>query len=446
MKTLFPAQQQALARFAAVQGSGRNTLDASMVGTGKTVVAAHLAKTLGCPVAVVCPKAVIPSWKRELAETGLEPVFVLNYEKIRNGKTPYLTKAFKKVLRWVLPPDTLLIFDEVHKCKGMYTLNAQLLISAVQAKLKVHLLSATACQDPTEMRALGYALGLHSLNNSNGTLRSFNGWLWANGCKQDLWNSWYLADKTVLDDLHQKIYGPAGAGYRLSVRDFPDSFRQNHIHMLPVAGTAKLKKAYSSFNSDDLVRYIEDEVTPDRFDETDDEPFIVKLLRARQEAELEKVPDLVALAEDFLEQNLSVAIFVNFRETARLLAEGLQCGVIEGGQRSDYRQQLIDDFQAGRVHTLVVNIEAGGTGLSLHHTAAAARQRVSLISPTFNAKSHLQVLGRTHRNGALTDSLQYIVVGAGTVEESVVAAVDKKCQLMAQLHGLEYEKLSEDEN
>lgn len=446
MKTLFPAQQQALARFAAVQGSGRNTLDSSMVGTGKTVVAAHLAKALVCPVAVICPKAVIPSWKRELAESGLEPLFVLNYEKIRNGKTPFLTKAFKKVLRWVVPPNTLLIFDEVHKCKGPFTLNAQLLISAVQAKLKVHLLSATACQDPTEMRAIGYALGLHSLNNSNGTLRSFNSWLWANGCKQDLWNSWYLADKTALTDLNQKIYGPAGAGYRLSVRDFPDSFRQNHVHMLPVAGTAQLKKAYSAFNSDDLVRYIEDDIVPETFDDTDDEPFIVKLLRARQAAELDKVADMTALAEDFLEQGLSVALFVNFRATAHELATNLKCGVIEGGQKADDRQTLIDEFQSGVRDAIVVNIEAGGTGLSLHHVSKSARQRVTLISPTFNAKSHLQVLGRTHRNGALTDSLQYIVVGAGTVEESVVAAVDKKCQLMAQLHGLEYEKLSENEN
>lgn len=446
MKTLFPAQQQALARFAAVQGSGRNTLDSSMVGTGKTVVAAHLAKTLDCPVAVVCPKAVIPSWKRELAETGLEPLFVLNYEKIRNGKTPFLTKAFKKVLRWVLPPGTLLIFDEVHKCKGMYTLNAQLLISAVQAKLKVHLLSATACQDPTEMRAIGYALGMHSLNNSTPPLRSFNSWMWANGCRQDSWNTWYLSDKGVLAGLNQQIYGDNGNGYRLSVRDFPDSFRQNHVHVLPVAGTSILKKAYGSFDRNDLVRYIEDEVTPDDYDETDDEPFIVKLLRARQEAELDKVGDITALAEDFLEQNLSVAVFVNFRDTAHELAEKLGCGVIEGGQKADYRQQLIDDFQAGRTHTLVVNIEAGGTGLSLHHTTALARQRVTLISPTFNAKSHLQVLGRTHRNGALTDSLQYIVVGAGTVEEEVVAAVDKKCQLMVALHGLEYESLSNDDN
>ena len=443
MKTLYPAQATALDRFAAVQRAGdRATLDSSMVGTGKTVVACHLALALGKQVAVVCPKAVIPSWERELKASGIEPLFVLNYEKIRTGRTKWLTKAFKKVFRWQLPADALLIFDEVHKCKGPFTQNAQLLVSAVQAGLHVHMLSATACQDPTEMRAIGYALGLHSLNNAVHPLRSWQSWLYTVGCSKDIWGSWYLKDRTVLNGLNKTIYGPAGCGYRLSVKDFPDSFKQNLVSVLPVAGTKKISAAYKGFSETDLVDWIVDDIVPQ---DDDEEIFIVKLLRARQAAELEKVDPIVALAEDYLEQGMSVAIFMNFRESANAIASKLHCGVIQGGQSADQRQDLIDNFQDGRTNALVVNIEAGGTGLSLHHCKPGAAQRVSLISPTFNAKSHIQVLGRTHRNGALTDSIQYVVVGADTVEEAVVQALDRKCQLMATLHGIEYQKLNQDD-
>ena len=87
MKTLYPKQKEAFDFFSIKQKSGSNTLDTSHVGTGKTVVAGHLAKSLNRPVAVLCPKAVIPSWERELKETGIDPLFVLNYEKIRTGKT-----------------------------------------------------------------------------------------------------------------------------------------------------------------------------------------------------------------------------------------------------------------------------------------------------------------------------------------------------------------------
>jgi superfamily II DNA or RNA helicase len=56
MKTLFPKQEDAHRFFTITQRQGHNTLDTSDAGTGKTVVAAALAKSLGHPVAVLCPK------------------------------------------------------------------------------------------------------------------------------------------------------------------------------------------------------------------------------------------------------------------------------------------------------------------------------------------------------------------------------------------------------
>ena len=74
---------------------------------------------------------------------------------------------------------------------------------------------------------------------------------------------------------------------------------------------------------------------------------------------------------------------------------------------------------------MVVNIAAGGTGLSLHDTHGNY-PRVSLISPTFNAKDYLQALGRIHRNGAKSHALQKILVAAGSVEETVISSIQKK--------------------
>ena len=169
MKTLYAPQMKAAERFLDNLKKGKHTLDSSEVGTGKTVVAAYLAKQLGMRVGVVCPKSVIPMWDREMIDMGVEPDFILNYEKLRTGKTAFLKKRGKKIMNWCLDGATFVIFDEVHKCKGAYTLNAQLLISLVlEAKKKrghlVHAISATASEDPTEMRSLGFMLGLHDLN------------------------------------------------------------------------------------------------------------------------------------------------------------------------------------------------------------------------------------------------------------------------------------------
>ena len=144
MKTLFERQKEACDFFLSRQVENINTIDSSAVGTGKTVVAAHLSRNLGGDVAVICPKAVIPSWERELKETGLKPLFVLNYENIRRGRAPFMSKRGKKIMQWHLPKDTLILIDEIHKCKGAFTQNAQLLISLVQQGYRVHGMSATA--------------------------------------------------------------------------------------------------------------------------------------------------------------------------------------------------------------------------------------------------------------------------------------------------------------
>ena len=116
MKALYPKQGEAADFFLSVLIDGGNTIDTSSVGTGKTVVAAALAYQQNQPVAVICPKAVIPSWERELEEFGVAPEFVLNYEKIRTGKTPHMTKRGKKIMNWHLPENTLVLVDEIHKC------------------------------------------------------------------------------------------------------------------------------------------------------------------------------------------------------------------------------------------------------------------------------------------------------------------------------------------
>ena len=105
-----------------------------------------------------------------------------------------------------------------------------------------------------------------------------------------------------------------------------------------------------------------------------------------------------------------------------------------GGQSIEQRQEVIDGFQEDRLHTLVVNIAAGGTGLSLHDTRGK-RPRISLISPTFSAKEHLQALGRIHRNGAKSDAIQKILVAADSVEEDVLKSIKRKSANLRALHG-----------
>ena len=431
MKNLFPAQSKVADFFEDILKQGKNTLDSSSVGTGKTVVASHLALRLKRPIAVICPKAVIPAWERELKEVGIDPIFVLNYEKIRTGNTPHMSKRGKKIMNWKVPKTTLFLVDEIHKCKGPYTQNAQLIISLVKQGFLVHGMSATACEDPTEMRAIGYMLKLHSLAKTENGLYNWFSWMKVNGCYQDDWNGWHLGSKKTLTKIHDKIYGSVGA--KLTVADFPDSFRNNRVFIEPMefADSNKIIKTYEDLGLTPQI--ISDLIENGTVDDSDH--IIVNILRARQLTEAMKVPDLVNYAKDLEEQGNSVVLFVNFRDTVEALCKQLNCKAIQGGQTVEERQAIVDEFQNDESTIVVANIAAGGTGLSLHD-CNGDRPRVSLICPSFNAKDYLQTLGRIHRNGAKSDAIQKVLVTSGSIEENVIDSIERKINNLTELHGV----------
>ena len=273
-------------------------------------------------------------------------------------------------------------------------------------------------------------LNLHSLNKNDGDLKSWYSWMHSNGCAPDQWKHWRLISRKKLETLKEDIYGVTG--HKLTVSDFPDSFRNNRVFIENVEFSDKkgIQKIYRDLDitPEIVTRYIEEGTVGDS------EWALVNILRARQLTEAVKVPDLVTMAEDLKEQGNSVVLFVNFRDTVKALCSQLKCKPVEGGQSIKERQQIIDDFQDDKEHVIVVNISAGGTGLSLHDINGK-RPRVSLICPSYSAKEFAQTLGRIHRNGAKSDALQKILIAVDTIEENVIRAVNRKLENLKTLHG-----------
>jgi superfamily II DNA or RNA helicase len=448
MKTLYKKQQEAHDFFVSRLMERQNTLDSSQMGTGKTVVGTQLARTLidKCPsinkVAVICPKAVIPSWEREMEESGLEPLFINNVESLRGGKTEWVSRFGRgktKNYDWKLPMDTLILIDEIHKMKGPWTQNANMLVGLVKRGYKIHGMSGTPCDNPHEMRPLGYMLGLHSNEKARGPLYSWKSWMYDLGMYQDDWNNWIMPQpyggvSESLTSLRNSMYGISTMGLRIS--DFPDSFKNNRIinDAINFKNSRKILEAFKDIDESDIDNYIDRDL-----DSSDpEELMIVKILRARQEAEYHKIPDVVNMVEDCVEEGHSAVVFFNFKDSLHELAKNLNLDYIDGGTPHEKRNELIEEFQNDQSNILLINAATGGTGISLHDTIGN-RQRYSFISPSFNAKEFVQVLGRIHRNGAMTDAVQKMLVTNGSIENYVMDRVLEKIKRMETLHGLEYE-------
>lgn len=392
--------------------------DGSDTGTGKTVVALTVALRLGLKPFVICPKAVVSSWTEWAERFHFKNFKVINYEKIRGGKTDFYRKKSKHTgdFHGIGAKDYVMIFDEDHRCKSYKSENSKLMVAAKTKGLPTLLLGATSGSNPIEMRALGYVLDMH--NNSG-----WWNWCLKNGCKKGTFGGLVFQGwETVLKRFHKHIYTD-GRGSRIRIKDLPPgSFPETVIAAdgYDIASPEIVDSIY-----DDL----EDGLTILKSKRSDEDSALTLQLRARQEVELMKVPIFDSLTRDAIESGNSVVIFVNFRATMEALVKRLSSvedlSFVYGAQDDWTRDLEVKRFQADETRICICMTQAGGTGLSLHDERGEF-PRVSLISPSFSAIDLRQALGRVHRATGKSPSIQRIIFATDTVEMRVCKAVRQK--------------------
>ena len=390
---------------AAHRAGMRGLLDASDTGVGKTYISCGFARAAAQPIFAVCPKAVIPSWREAAEHLGSHLVDARNYESLKKTREGVIAWGEHGWPEWKLPKDTIIVFDEAHRCRSAdMTLNAKLLVMARRQGYQVVMISATIAESPLHLRAVGYTLGLH-----NGK----NWWDWIRnlGCYQDQWNGWnWDQNHRTMERLHAQIFMHRGVRVRKNaVKNFPETIISADL----IDCGSKVKKIL-----DDLLARVE----RIKAETANYAPSaMTAILAARREAEMIKAHAMVEMIEDAIEEGQSVAVFVCFRETLDYIREKFKCGAIYGGQDSDERENVIQEFRADKSNVIVCAIQAGGVGISLH----GKRDRLALISPSFSAVEVVQALGRVNRAGG-GRSTQRLLYAAGTIEQQICRAVRNK--------------------
>lgn len=401
-------QVEPMTRLVEILKTNLSAVDSSSTGVGKTYTACSVAKNLGLALGVICPKAVIPSWHEASKHIGTEIKFVVNYEGLKfSAGEKYIVWTPMGYPVWKISErdPVLLVFDEAHRCKDHnLSKNALMLISAVSQKIRHLLVSATLADSPLHMRAVGYSLGLH-----NG--RNFQEWIRSLGCWKDSNNRWHFTGgENSMKRIRSSIFPSRGVRIRADDlgKDFPTTLITAEV--IEASGADKI---YESLQK--RLEKVQEQT------ENYHKTVLTEVLGARRRVELLKVPSMVSLAKDAIEQDNSVAIFVCFNETVEALKEALKCPVITGETPQNERNRIMKVFRADRIPAVVLNISAGGVGISLH----GARQRLSLISPSWSAIDLIQTIGRVRRAGG-SHSVQKILFANGSVEESVCARVRSK--------------------
>ncbi|NBT24902.1 hypothetical protein EBT11_09760, partial [bacterium] len=310
-------QVEPMTRLVEILKTNLSAVDSSSTGVGKTYTACSVAKNLGLALGVICPKAVIPSWHEASKHIGTEIKFVVNYEGLKfSAGEKYIVWTPMGYPVWKISErdPVLLVFDEAHRCKDHnLSKNALMLISAVSQKIRHLLVSATLADSPLHMRAVGYSLGLH-----NG--RNFQEWIRSLGCWKDSNNRWHFTGgENSMKRIRSSIFPARGVRIRADDlgKDFPTTLITAEV--IEASGADKI---YESLQK--RLEKVQEQT------ESYHKTVLTEVLGARRRVELLKVPSMVSLAKDAIEQDNSVAIFVCFNETVEALKEALKCPTITG--------------------------------------------------------------------------------------------------------------------
>jgi Mimiviridae putative ATP-dependent RNA helicase len=476
---LRPHQVEPTKRLLDILSKYQSAVDFSDTGTGKTYVACAVASLLNVPTLVVAPKISRTTWERTAGFFD-EQLSIVGYEKLRTGNTPFGwwqnpmpenpdALEFFKCQSCQLKVDManwqpcythplgihcleshrkswdygrfnffsgiqFLIFDEAHRCSGMNSLNADMLIAAKRQGIKTLILTATPACNPLGMRALGYVLDLHNnehdliapLNKvfKHRVLRNFYSWASQYGCRRDArfrgfkWMVGREKQLAVMDEIRD-IVTPA-RGVRVTTASIPNFPKRTvSVEMYDLDEAGMIERLYAEM-ADSLSQLAERA-------SADMEHPLTTLLRAQQKIELLKVPIAVELARDYLDKGHSIGIFVNYSQTLDALRERLKCDCYIDGRPEGVkiRQRCIDSFQANEDRLILVLSAAGKESLSLHDITGDA-PRVGLVFPGFSAVTFRQLLGRFHREGGLSPCFYRILLAAGTVEEQIRKSLGAK--------------------
>jgi hypothetical protein len=427
-----------------LDGDGRFLLGDFTVthNTGKTYTACAVAREMGYDILVVCPKAVIKSWNKVVCnhfKMKDKLVGVVNYEKLRNGRTDSEIASFvlkrhtkRSIFKWKISPKrTLIIWDESQKMKNWSTQNAKVCKTAIKEGFPMLFLSATVATNPLELRVVGLALKIFKSDN-----KSYWDWARSHGVYQGQWGMEFNNNPLSLRRLHHTIFEQSGVRLRRDViPGFPECEIIPEVYNIDDKDAQQINSIYEEMERELEVVARREKADKERADnKKQQQSELIIQLRARQKIELIKVPLMVEMVEEALQEGFSIVVFINFVETMDALSERLKTKCIFDGRTSDkIRDQNVENFQDDKERVVLINMQSGGAGLNLHDLNGKF-PRMSIISPSYSAIFMRQALGRIWRDDAKTKAIQKIVCIANTVEENVCRNCQQKLNNLDMLN------------
>jgi SNF2 family DNA or RNA helicase len=148
-----------------------------------------------------------------------------------------------------------------------------------------------------------------------------------------------------------------------------------------------------------------------------------------------KLDALDELLDVIVSEGDSALVFSQYVQMGELLerhlaANGIGTRFLHGGVPARKREQMVDEFQAGRVPVMLLSLKAGGTGLNLTRAT-----HVVHYDRWWNPAVEDQATDRAYRIGQDRPVQVHRLVTEGTIEDRVAALLATKRELAESVIG-----------
>lgn len=166
---------------------------------------------------------------------------------------------------------------------------------------------------------------------------------------------------------------------------------------------------------------------------------LVKINELRQVTSKGKIKGAKKWVRNFQETGEPLLLFAHYKDTTEKLAEEFGCPKITGDVDADRRGEIVEEFQNGDHDLLVLNIQAGGVGITLTEAS-----NVAFVEIPWTFTEIEQAEDRTHRIGQ-TDAVNvYFLLADDTIDREMFDLVRQKKVITDQVNkGFEVEDIEQ---
>ncbi len=396
-----------------VERADGRCLIADAPGLGKTAQAIGFAQHKNVKTIIVCPLSVVPNWQREIKKfTGKESTVWDSkhyHGKLSNQFHIVHYDAVAKVAGDLRKQEfDLLVCDEATFLKNRQTIRAKSVLGSYKERRKYPGLKTKYCifltgtpvmSRPIEAFSLLSFLDKERFNNFFHFTERYGGW------KGDAPRN--------LQDLHDRTKDLVIRRKKNQIlTELPDKQRND----LYVELTQTEQKEYRKLLQEIFGRW------------KIEKPSIGHMPKLQGFLIDKKIPRLIEMIDEYLDNDRPILIFSNYLAPLKLLTEhyGDKAALLTGEMKSTIRQESIDRLVRGEAKVGLFSLTAAGMGIDgLQHVM----DTVVFLNMDWVPANHEQAEDRTHRIGQKGQVQIYYMMCADTIDEYMRDILKEKQQV-----------------